>query len=310
MEIRTSDAGDPFIGPVLRDYRRQYALSETTVLNLLMEALASQQGVRTLVAVEAGRPVGVAILSRQGGKGRVHLLHALPGFADVEGALLERAEEEMTRGGGLSYVSATLPLLADGTLERTFGERGYSVVSRTRMTLDLTSFPQKREPLPLGYQLVGWQRQRLEEAAALVESAHRDSEYLALHPELAGLQGARALIERATWGEFGVFDPALASMVLAGPALAGICLAVWHVALRKQGFVIDLCVGSAHRRRGLARTLLVATAHAFREAGATTLGLAVTLANQPALDLYEGLGFRPEQAFNEFRLVFADGDLR
>jgi ribosomal protein S18 acetylase RimI-like enzyme len=301
VEVRAAGLGDSLIEPVLQDYRRRYALSEATVLNLLMEALVSRRA-QTLVAVEAGQAVGAVISSRQGEQGWIHFLHALPEFAGVEEALLVQAEEELARGGALYCLSATLPLLPYGTLERTFRERGYRVVSRTRMTLDLENYARKAE-FPAAYQMLPWQLQRVEEAAVLVEAAHRDSEYLVLHSELAGLAGARHLIDRAVRGEFGVFDPTLSSMVLAGDELAALCLAVWHIALRGQGFVVDLCVGAAHRRKGLARALVAATAQAFRQAGAATLGLAVTLSNQPALDLYEQLGFRAEQAFSEFRRV-------
>jgi ribosomal protein S18 acetylase RimI-like enzyme len=291
--------GGPGIEALLQDYRRRYALGEETVLNALMAALATRRA-QALVAVEGGRPVGAVILSRQGGEGQIHLLHALADAPTAAPALLARAEEELARAGRLERISASLADLPGGPLQEIFRQRGYQVIPRARLVLDLAHLA-AAAALPAGYCLTPWQGDRLVEAAGLVHDAHQSPEDIALYPDIAAVTGAQQFLERAIAGKWGRFDPACAPMLLAGDSLAGLCLAVWHAGLPGQGFILDLVVDAPHRQGGLGRALVLAAARGFRDAGAVALGLAVTWTNEPARRLYEGLGFRVEQYFGVFQ---------
>lgn len=57
-------------------------------------------------------------------------------------------------------------------------------------------------------------------------------------------------------------------------------------------FVIEVFTSPGHRRRGLARHLLIRSMQTTRAAGATTVALRVMSDNRPALGLYGSLGFR------------------
>jgi len=296
MEIVPASPGGPSLDAVIQDCRRRYAHSEETVLNALLESLSTGQA-QALLALREGRPVGAVVFSRRGEAGRIHLLHALPEAPEAWANLLAGAEEALTREGGLAEITASLAILPETTLEETLRRQDYQFMLRAHLVLDLDAF-HAQVALPAGYRLVAWQEQYLEQAAILVETVHRSAEDIALYPELASVSGARRLLGRVLGGNFGTFDPALSPMALAGgDALAGLCLAVWHGVLTGQGFILDLGVDPAHRRRGLGRALVVETARAFRAAGAEALGLAVTWTNRPARHLYEGLGFRVEQRF-------------
>jgi ribosomal protein S18 acetylase RimI-like enzyme len=297
--IIPTEPGGPSLTPIWDDYRKQYSLSETAVLNPLIDALATRR-VTALVVVRADRAVGGILLSQQGKEGRIHLLHTLKEAARAEPALLKAAEDVLTRTGEVERISATLPLLSESTLEHTFRQAGYRVFSRARLLLDLDK-PLPPIDLPTEYRLTPWEMASMEVATTLIEAAHRDTDDANLEPELTGIKGAQLLLKRTSDGEFGPFDPPLSPMVFAREQLVGLSLAVWHIALPGQGFVVDLIVDAAHRRRGLGRALVTATAQAFRSAGATSLGLAVTLSNLPALHLYKALGFRIEQRFSLFR---------
>jgi len=305
LEIVAAAPGGPSLEAVLQDYARHYGLGQDAALNLLVEALASRQA-RALLALEAGRPVGAVVLSRREGEGRIHLLHALAEAPAARDALLERAEEELAGSGELTRLSATLPFSVGEVLEETFSRRGYRSIGRGRMVLSLDT-PPAEVAAPAGYRLQPWQDEQISAAAALMQEIHATQDDLALYPELATPAGAEGLLRRCLAGGFGPFDPASSCIALAegasGPArplLVGLCLAVWHPGYPGQGFILDLGVSSAHRRRGLGRALVVATARAFAQAGARALGLAVTLSNRPALSLYESLGFRLEERFLVF----------
>ncbi len=301
MEIVAAAPSRPSLEAVLEDYRRRYGLARDVVLNLLVEALATRRA-QALVALEAGRPVGAVVFSQRGGEGRIHLLHA-PAPA-VRDALLGRAEEEMA---GSARFSATFPFLVGESLTETFFRRGYRSIGRGRMVLSLET-PPPEAAVPAGYRLLPWQDDYFSDAAALMQEVHANPEDLALFPDLATAAGARRLLRRCLWGGFGPFDPSLAFMALAEmgdspdrPLLAGLCLAVWHPGYSGQGFILDLGVSAAHRRKGLGRALVLSAARAFARAGATALGLAVNLSNRPALSLYGSLGFRLEERFVVFQ---------
>lgn len=300
LEVVTAAPGRPLLETFLEDYRRHYGLAEDVVLNLLMEALATRRA-QALVALEGGRPVGVIIFSRKGEEGRIHLLHAQTLAA--RDALLERAEEEMA---GSARFSATFPFSVGESLGETFSRHGYRSIGRGRMVLPLET-PPPEASVPAGYHLLPWQDKYFPDVAALIQEVHADPEDLALYPDLATVAGAERLLRRCLEGGFGPFDPALSSVALAevgsGPApppLIGFCLAVWHPGYPGQGFILDLGVAAGYRRKGLGRALVLATARAFAQAGATALGLAVNLSNRPALSLYEGLGFRLQERFTVF----------
>jgi len=299
MEVLPAGPGGPSIEPILHDYRQRSALSESTVLQALVAALATRRA-QALVAVECGRPVGAVVLSRQGAHGQIHLLHALPDAPQACAALLEGAEVELGLEPGLESICAMLVRLPGIDFRDAFLQRGYATVPRARMLLALADLSEE-VVLPPEYQLVPWQESYLDRVAGLAYAAHQGEEDRVVYPDWATEDGARQLLEQAIGGSFGRFDPALSPMVVAGESLAGFCLSLWHGGLAGQGFVADLCVDATCRGRGLGRALLVASAGAFGEAGAVALGLAVNLSNGPALHLYGSLGFRVEHYFDLFR---------
>jgi ribosomal protein S18 acetylase RimI-like enzyme len=64
----------------------------------------------------------------------------------------------------------------------------------------------------------------------------------------------------------------------------------------RAGYVSMVVVDPAHRRRGLARTLLERARSATRSRGRPYIALDVLAANAPARTLYESLGYRPLRA--------------
>ncbi|HEY5833618.1 GNAT family N-acetyltransferase [Streptomyces sp.] len=65
----------------------------------------------------------------------------------------------------------------------------------------------------------------------------------------------------------------------------------------EPAWVLAVDVETAHRGRGHGRTLMLGAENACLDAGTTTLGLNVFVANTPAVRLYESLGYRTVERY-------------
>ncbi len=112
----------------------------------------------------------------------------------------------------------------------------------------------------------------------------------------ASLDEARADLEASFAGEYGPLWPE-ASPVLeqSGSVVAAVLTvrsAPWDD-VPPGPFVIELMTARSHRRRGLARLLMLESLHVAADEGASAVGLRVDSGNLAALSLYTDLGFRP-----------------
>ncbi len=90
----------------------------------------------------------------------------------------------------------------------------------------------------------------------------------------------------AWWTTDEEWDPSAWFVAESGGELAAAALC-WTT-----GFVKDLAVHPAQRRRGIGRALLAHVAEEFRRRGAPAISLKVDATNLPALRLYESIGMR------------------
>jgi ribosomal protein S18 acetylase RimI-like enzyme len=102
------------------------------------------------------------------------------------------------------------------------------------------------------------------------------------------------------------FRPDLTFIALEGDEVAGICLNVVNRETnerqgRREGWIQDLGVRRAWRKRGVASALLCASMRAFKADGLAYAMLGVDTENPTgALRLYERLGFAPDKRFITF----------
>jgi mycothiol synthase len=155
------------------------------------------------------------------------------------------------------------------------------------MGVELADAPVEEPRWPAGIQVRTF---RSEDAAALKKLL---DEAYAAEPEYRPLPFDE-------WRQFMLGDPSFDSDVWflaeAGGELAAAALN-W-----KEGYVKDLVVHPAWRRRGLGEALLRRTLATFRERGASHVGLKV-LSNNPtgAWRLYERVGMRRERTYEVFQ---------
>jgi GNAT superfamily N-acetyltransferase len=102
------------------------------------------------------------------------------------------------------------------------------------------------------------------------------------------LDDARAEIGKLTGGAYGRFDPDASEVAIHEGAPVAATLLTHYEGAPMLAFSLTL---PAWRRRGLARGGILRAVRRLREAGYESLSLAVTAGNDPAMRLYESLGF-------------------
>lgn len=95
-------------------------------------------------------------------------------------------------------------------------------------------------------------------------------------------------IEKTFRGEYGPFVAECSQVYeQAGTLLACVLVTRWE----NRPFIAFTMTERAAMRRGLARKCMVCAMSALQQAGECELRLVVTLANEPAVNLYKSLGF-------------------
>ena len=164
---------------------------------------------------------------------------------------------------------------------------GFVGVERLIMRADLSGRAWTASP-PAGYTLRSWESADLTPAAHVIYCANVGALDAQIIPELRSEEAVRQIVWQTTVGRYGAFDTRASGTVLdAGGALVGVTLATRRRS--GQGFTAEICVLPEHRRRGLARALIVHSHASFQADGILTGMLGVTDGN-PARYLYESLG--------------------
>ena len=74
----------------------------------------------------------------------------------------------------------------------------------------------------------------------------------------------------------------------------------------KQAYVFLLYVAAAHRRKGLGKAMMLLAQQWAQQQGYVQIGLQVFEDNQPALKLYEQMGYRPKARWLSLDLLSLD----
>jgi ribosomal protein S18 acetylase RimI-like enzyme len=109
-----------------------------------------------------------------------------------------------------------------------------------------------------------------------------------LHPEVRTPENALEFIARTAAGGYGVCRPEYLRIAKLDGGSAGFIAGC--ELFPGTGFVLQLAVRSAYRRRGVAAGLIRDLCRQFEKAGLRRIALGVTL-NNPVKHLYDALGF-------------------
>ena len=164
---------------------------------------------------------------------------------------------------------------------------------RFRMEIDLRrSMP--RAELPLGYVWAGWHPSLCEQHATAKYHSFNGEMDTELFPCLGILDGCRnlmheiaqhpAFLAQATWLIRFVGNQ------FSGPIPVGTVQGLQST--RHSGAVQNIGVCRLHRGAGLGRALLLKSLSGFQANGIQRVALEVTAENDPAVKLYQSLGFK------------------
>ncbi|MBN2471986.1 MAG: GNAT family N-acetyltransferase, partial [Anaerolineae bacterium] len=244
---------------------------------------------RAALAVEEGDAVGVIAWRVEGDAGFIVLFCVLEEApSQAAGRLLEEALCGLA-GQAPRGIYVELPEVSD-VVRAALEAADFAGVARTIMQCDVRALAGGDLPvLAPGYRLRAWDDAWLEAAADVIYRANIGAVDAMIIPEMQSLPGTLRIVRQALQGRYGLFDPAASGLILnAEGEAAGVTLVTRRHS--GAGFTAEICVLPDHRRRGLARHLMLHTHAALRAAGVTHNTLGVTQGN-PARRLYDSLGY-------------------
>ena len=165
---------------------------------------------------------------------------------------------------------------------------------RLRLEIDLSRCGIGEPNLPAGYRWVEWSPELLERHAAVKFRCFETEQDGQVFPSLRTAEGCRRLMEYIT--QHAQFVPN-ATWLLVHDANTEVgvvdCGTIQGLApVPDSGAIQNVGIVPEHRGLGLGRALVQAALSGFRASGLTHISLEVTAANQPAVRLYQSLGFR------------------
>jgi GNAT superfamily N-acetyltransferase len=165
---------------------------------------------------------------------------------------------------------------------------------RLRLEIDLTQCELPAPILPPGYRWVEWSPELLDRHAAVKFRCFETEQDGQVFPSLRTADGCRQLMKYIA-GHPQFIAPATWLLVhdADGSRPAEDCGTIQGLSpFPEMGAIQNVGIVPAHRGLGLGRALVQVALLGFRASGLTHCSLEVTAANEPALRLYQSLGFR------------------
>jgi ribosomal protein S18 acetylase RimI-like enzyme len=217
-----------------------------------------------------------------------------------ENRLLEAVLESMWRTPGMRRVEAQLLLLSSHLNRPLPFPRWHRMFPRRFFEAPVTvGVLPPREPA--GSSIVPWTPNLNEEAARLIAISYRGHIDSQINDQYRSPAGAlRFLANIVQFPGCGLFyaPASFAARDRASGELCGISLA--SMVAPDVGHITQLCVAPSHQGRGLGYELLRRSLESLASHGCRGASLTVTEANQPAVHLYESLGFQSRRDFAAF----------
>ncbi|HRI89157.1 MAG TPA: GNAT family N-acetyltransferase [Candidatus Hydrogenedentes bacterium] len=263
-----------------------------------INASITHPAVRAWIAAdpeEEGHARAMLVSAVREGMGHITFLHVLEPFAGqgLEARLVESSVAQL-RADRVSGIAAEPVALCPLDLAETFARLGFSRVERQLMVAPLYGGPLESSIL---LDSVSAEPKDYNRVAEIIVEAYANHPGRELHAEVRTRASAETFVRTAADGAYGPTRPGFMRVLRrAGRVVAAV---VGCEAAPGVGFVLQIVVRPEAQAGGLGTLLLMELAQVYREAGLSSIALGVTT-NNPALRLYERLGFRKKIPVDAF----------
>jgi len=219
---------------------------------------------------------------------------------DNERRLMAAIVDQLIHTRGIRRIESQLMLARAGyrrafpsaiharAFERNFMTRGLPCLALRERRIDRVTFDH-------------WTANRQDEAAALIAAAYRGHIDSEINDQYRSAEGARRflfnIVQYPGCGTF--FQPAAwVALDRGGGRIRGVSLT--SMVAPEAGHVTQICTAPSVRGTGVGYELLRRSLESLAEAGARTVSLTVTAANENAVRLYQSVGFEIRKRFPAF----------
>ena len=165
---------------------------------------------------------------------------------------------------------------------------------RLRLEIDLTRCDVARPELAAGYRWIEWTPELLSRHAAVKYRCFETEKDGQVFPSLRSAAGCQRLMDYIATNP--MFVPTATWLLVSNDVNRGEvidCGTIQGLAtIPDSGAIQNVGIVPEHRGRGLGRALVQTALRGFRESGLMHISLEVTAANEPAVRLYQSLGFQ------------------
>lgn len=301
---------DAFVREISEEFGALYGVTAAThYRNNAAEILAANirhPDIRLWLCFEGVSAVGFLLGACREQWNEISFMHVLRPFLGrgVEDALLAAAVNDFRATRAPKIVSDWVPM-TQLRLDDAFARLGFERIDRIFMSAPVNT-PALAHPAGSS---VALDEPYFIDAAECLVRAYENNPWAHLHPEIENLLDALEFVQRAASGGYGQMAHGYLRAVWNNDTCAGVILG--SAITPDTGFVLQVAVDPAHRRKGLGAELIRSLNAEFHQSGLTQITLGVTAAN-PAARLYQQLGFEARQPTSAYvwRATRATGGAR
>ena len=173
--------------------------------------------------------------------------------------------------------------------------------SRTNMKISKDKILSlKSEDLPPNYEIIHFEENFLDETANLLVDSNKGHIDSKIFPDFSNIEASKEMINNFINNKSGKFKKECSNLIKFENKIIGYCFI--SVFDGKIGFILDVGIAHNHRRKGLAKCLIIYSMNNLikLDEKIELFELAVTLENKSASNLYEKLGFDYSNYFDVF----------
>lgn len=259
-----------------------------------------------LVAIDmaTSQIVGYCFSVYEGQKAVIGDVFAIPGphALQIEETLLTSLIETLQNTPGVDRIESQLLLHDAGRHTRVFSQTGFVAYPRVFMETDLLAGPllaTLTPALPEGLRVVHWTTSHFQLAGELIHRAYQNHGDAVINDQYHSIHGSlRFLHNIVRFPGCGIFDAESSCVVWDNKTSTMEGLILCSTVLKDVAHITQICVAPQHRGNRVGKTLLYCAAKDLAHRGYRSITLTVTEANQPAMRLYQSLGFQPRTRFD------------